>query len=66
MDKSESGPFPLENRPREEWGTESTQPGSINSPAVAAEAVRVRAARAKRIEEISYRLTDLVAIIPGL
>lgn len=35
----------------------------MSSQAVVPEALRVRADRAKQIEEISYRLTDLITII---
>ena len=54
---------PLSNLPAGEFGAEAPTRGSISSQPAAPEALRVRADRAKLIEEISYRLTDLITII---
>ncbi len=54
---------PLPNSPSEDITTEAAQEGSASSQPIAPEGLRVRADRAKLIEEISYRLTDLFTII---
>ena len=54
---------PLSNSFGEELAAEVAPGGSTSSQTVVPEALRVRAARAKLIEEISYRLTDLITII---
>ncbi len=54
---------PLSNSPAEEFTAEAANRANTSSQSVGQEALRVRADRAKLIEEISYRLTDLITII---
>jgi hypothetical protein len=54
---------PLGNSCLEEGPGEAAERNSTISQPAAPQALRVRAERAKLIEEISYRLTDLITII---
>ena len=63
MSKEKSGPPWLVNLSVNENQTEFIQTSGIDSPPDAGEPSFVRAQRAKLIEEISYRLTDLITII---
>jgi hypothetical protein len=54
---------PLPSSFGEDFAAEPAPESETSSQPVVPEASRVRAARAKLIEEISYRLTDLITII---
>ncbi len=63
MERKHLEASPLPNSPAEDFEAGATKSGSISSQPVAPEALHVRAERARLIEEISYRLTDLITII---
>jgi hypothetical protein len=53
----------LPNSSREDFAAKAAPGSNTSSQPVVPEALRVRANRAKLIEEVSYRLTDLITII---
>lgn len=65
MDDSNVSLGPLEDPNEQDGAIESGHEGRINSQALEFGAEQARAARARVIEETTYRLTDLFAIISG-
>lgn len=65
MEDCKMGPGPLEDSEPHAGATGSAREGDYYPQVVGAERVRKRVARAKLIEQTTYRLTDLLTIISG-